>query len=558
MKNLNSVTTGESCSESRPMIPGEEPDTGADPSKEVAAVILHTNDIHCGYADNIGYDGLALYKKELEQHVEHVFLVDCGDAIQGAAIGTVSKGQAILQMMNAAGYDVTTLGNHAFDFGMDVLEETAGRFVGKVICANYCTADGRPVFPPGIILDAGRVRIGFIGVDTPDSYLKSRLREMRDESGRPLYDFLADADGSRLCLALQESVDELRRNGADVIILLSHLGDNERVSPQYRTSRVLAGLSGIDAVLDGHSHQIYLKTLKDKEGKEILTVQAGTRLENIGQLTIFKDGHLEETLLQEIPASDTLPMETVERNGKTRFVDPEMHALINEIVQPYEATLNRKIGTLSFDMILEVDELHISQRYQENALCELVADAYRRAGNSEIGFITASGLMNDLLKGDITWRSILGVQPFGNTIQTVRVSGQMLKDILEYAVRKCPNKAGTFPHVSGMTFTVDLSVKSSVRMGDMEQFSGVEGPRRVSEIRVGGRALDPQAEYTLTTSDYLINGGDGFEPFKKAVLVSDTGKLDCDVVMDYIENDLGGVIPDCYRNPLGRMRLIGR
>ena len=153
------------------------------------------------------------------------------------------------------------------------------------------------------------------------------------------------------------------------------LGENERVSPQYRTSSVLAGLSGIDAVLDGHPHQIYLKTLKDKEGKEILTVQAGMKFENIGQLTVYRDGHLEEKLLQEIPASNTLPMETVVRKGKTRFVDPEMHALMNEIVRPYEAFLDRKIGTLSFDMILEIDEQHISQRYQENALCELVADA---------------------------------------------------------------------------------------------------------------------------------------------------------------------------------------
>jgi len=110
------------------MNPGEDSDTGSDPSREVAAVILHTNDIHCGVADNIGYDGLVLYKKELEQRFEHVFLVDCGDAIQGAAIGTVSKGRAILQMMNAAGYDVTTLGNHAFDFGIEVLEEIVGEF----------------------------------------------------------------------------------------------------------------------------------------------------------------------------------------------------------------------------------------------------------------------------------------------------------------------------------------------------------------------------------------------------------------------------------------------
>lgn len=535
---------------------GENPDsTGADPSKEVAAVILHTNDTHCGYEDNIGFDGLVLYKKELEQMYEHVFLVDGGDAIQGSAIGVISKGEALIRMMNAAGVDVATLGNHEFDFGMETLNDCAELFNGTYVCVNFCTSDGKPVFAPGTILDAGELQIGILGVVTPDTYIKTSIKNILDETGQPMYDFLADADGNSLCLALQDNADELRRKGADVIILLSHLGDEESTSIQYQTKNVLAKLSGIDIVLDGHSHVQYTRTLKDKDGKDIPVVQNGMLFENIGQLTIYKDGHLEAMLLDEIPDSDTISTLTVERKGKTRFVDAEMHALQNEIAQSYTGILDQKIGELSFDMIVDNDQ-DISNRMQENALCELVADAYRSAGHSDIGFVMAASVRGDLLKGDLTYRSVLGLLPYSNAIKTVSVSGQMLKDILEYATRNLPKPAATFPQVSGLTFTVDLSKESGARLDEKGEFTHVEGPYRVSEIKVGGKDLDLSAEYTLTTSEYVINGGDGFTTFHEADFVNDTMKVDNMVVKEYIENELGGVIPDRYRNPLGRMRII--
>lgn len=211
-------------------------ETGADDHGGVAAVILFTNDIHCAYEENIGFDGLALYKKQLEQVYDHVFLVDSGDAVQGSAIGVISKGQAITRMMNAVGYDVATLGNHEFDFGMEALDDIVELFEGTYVCVNFCTSDGTPIFSTGIILDAGEMQIGFVGADTPDTYTKTSIKNILDDSGRPMYDFLVDRDGSKLRGALQDSVDKLRREGADVVILLSHLGDNEGVSEQFRTS----------------------------------------------------------------------------------------------------------------------------------------------------------------------------------------------------------------------------------------------------------------------------------------------------------------------------------
>ena len=531
---------------------------GADNSQDVAVVILFTNDVHCAYEENIGFDGLVLYKKQLEQVYDHVFLVDSGDAVQGSAIGVISKGQAIIRMMNAVGYDVATLGNHEFDFGMEALDDIVELFEGTYVCVNFCTSDGTPIFSPGIILDAGEMQIGFVGADTPDTYIKTSIKNILDDSGQPMYDFLVDRDGSKLRGALQDSVDELRREGADVVILISHLGDNEGVSEQYRTSNIMEGVNGIDAILDGHTHQFFSKTIKDKDGKEVIALQTGTKFESVGQLTIYKDGRMEAKLLEEIPGSDSLPMETVVRRGKERFIDPEMHAIQTEIAQSYDDILNEKIGEISFDLLVEEEGEYIISRGQENALCELVADAYREAGNSEIGFVVAGSLRNNLLKGNITYSSMLSLLPYSNEIITVSVSGQMLKDILEYSVSDLPYTSAKFPQVSGITFTIDMSIESSVKLDDKGQYAYVDGPYRVSDIQVGGKDLDLSAEYTLTTSDYVVNGGDGFSTFQEADFVNDTMKVDNIVVKDYIVNVLGGVIPDLYREPLGRINVINQ
>jgi len=373
-----------------------------------------------------------------------------------------------------------------------------------------------------------------------------------------MYDFLVDADGSKLRSVLQAGVDQLRNEGADVIILLAHFGDGEGVSEQYRTSNVIAELSGIDAVLDGHSHQVFSKMINDKDGKDVIAAQTGTKFEYIGQLTIYKDGYMEEKLLDEIPGSDTIPVETVERRGQERFVDPEMHAIQNEIAQACSDILDQKIGETSFDLLVDDDGSYVFSRGKENALGELVADAYRAAGNSDIGFVISGSLRNNIQKGDITYRSMLGLLPYSNEIMTVSVSGQMLKDILEYSVSWLPKTSAVLPQVSGLTFTVDLSIESSVKKDDKGQFTYVDGPYRVSDIKVDGKDLDLSAEYTLTTSDYVVNGGDGFTTFHEADFVNDTMKADNIVVKEYIETVLGGVIPDIYREPLGRINIINR
>ena len=522
-------------------------------SEDVAAVILHTNDVHVGYEDNIGYDGLALYKKELEELYDHVLLIDAGDAIQGAPIGSISKGAELIKMMNRLGYDLAVPGNHEFDFGFEALDDRSEELQCGYTCANFCVTGGEPVFKPWRILTAGDVKIGFVGVVAPDTFVKSVIKDILNEAGEPMYDFLADETGERLAAALQKSIDEARENGADYVILVSHLGNNDSITETFRCDPIVGKLSGLDMVIDAHSHELYNRTVKDRTGKEIPIAQAGKKLEAIGQLVIYKDGRLEESLVEEVPAPKDLKAEKVTRGKKERYVDPEMKAFIDEIVASYAGIMERKIGTVSYDMIVRDEDGYDISRVEENGLCDFVTDAYRAIGGTQIGFLSAGSVRNNLMAGDITYNDILNILPYTNDIVTAKVTGQMILDALEFGVSKLPDISAGFPQVSGITFHVNKEIPSSVTVDEKNQFVSVDGERRVSDVKIGEEALDPEKEYTLTGTNYVLTGGDGYMMFKDATNLTMTMLQENEAVMKYLEENLNGVIPDIYQKASERL-----
>ena len=536
-------------SEADSAFPAGDPD-------ETAAVILHTNDIHVGYQDMIGYDGLALYKKELEALYDHVLLVDAGDAIQGAALGGISKGSEIIKMMNQVGYDLAIPGNHEFDFGFDVLDDCSGQLSCGYICANFCTADGEPVFQPWRILEAGDLKIGFVGVVTPDTFTKSAIKDVVNEVGEPMYDFLADETGDKLSEALQERIDEVRDHGADYVILVAHLGRSIKGNTNitvFSSNAVVGRLTGIDAVIDGHTHEIYNTKIPDKDGKMVPIAQVGTKLPMIGQLTIYKDGRLEEKLVDLVPLCSGFDAKTVTRRNVERNVDAETKAFLDGITESYAAVMNRKIGELSVDLI-KADETTDFSRIGENGLCELIADAYADAARTQCVLVNAGSVRTNLYAGDVTYQDIVDILPYCDKIMTVRVSGQMILDALEFGVSLFPTGSGGFPQVSGITFCIDPETESSVKRNEKKQFISVEGKRRVSDVTIGGNKLDPNGSYILAIDDYQLTGGDGFTMFKDAQILSDTMLIDNETVMKYIEENLNGVIPEYYVRPQGRIR----
>ena len=540
----------EAAAETVSVFPAGSPD-------EVAAVILHTNDVHAGYADYIGYDGLVLYKKELEALYDNVLLVDAGDAVQGTVIGSISKGAEIIRMMNRAGYDLAAPGNHEFDFGFDALEECSELLSCDYICANFCTTGGEPVFSPWKILEAGGLKIGFVAAVTPDTFTQTSIRNIVNEVGEPMYDFLADDTGDRLCGALQKYINEVRANGADYVILLSHLGSDSKTPSVYSSNAVVGKLTGLDMVIDSHTHEVYNRQIPDREGRMIPVAQAGEKMKNIGQLTIYRDGHLEETLVDLVPSVSGIPSEIVRRGKTDRYVDPEMKAFLDDITASYEPVLERKIGYNPSDLVVW-DGVRDYNRAEENGLCDLVADSQRVLSGAQAALVHAGSVRNNLKAGEITRKDVINTLPYYNEIVKVSVSGQMILDALEFSVSYLPQRVGGFLQVSGISYSADLDLESSVQKDEKKQFVCVDGDRRVHDVTIAGRDLDPKAEYTLAINMFLLTGGDGYTMFKEADILETMPFSDNEMLMKYIEENLGGMIPEQYGKPQGRIQWAPR
>ena len=518
-------------------------------AEETAAkdvVVLYTNDVHCGIDENIGYAGLAAYKKAFAKAGYDVLLVDNGDAIQGGPVGTLSKGEYIIDIMNEVGYDVATIGNHEFDYGMDQFMALREKAKFPYVSANFTDLEGKPILDPFVIKEAGGRKIAFVGASTPETFTKSTPTYFQNEKGEYIYDFCEGEDGKRLYAAVQKAVDDAREAGAEYVVVLAHLGIDGSSVP-YTSSDLIVNTNGIDAVLDGHSHStIEQEVVKNKDGEEVLLSSTGTKLAAVGALTIAADGTL----------STRLHTESI-------FQDDETTAFVEGIKAQYGETLAKVVASSQVDLIVndltavdsEGTPIRII-RSQKTNLGDLCADAYRLVSGADIGVVNGGGIRAAIPAGDITFEQIINVHPFGNAMCVVEATGQQILDALEKSVSKLPDENGGFLHVSGLTFTVDMSVPSTVVVDDKGNFVEVSGERRVKDVKVGGEDIDPAKTYTLASHNYMLkSGGDGFNMFINDKLLQDEVMLDNQVLITYITENLGGVIGEEYAEPYGQGRI---
>ena len=515
-------------------------------------IILHTNDVHCGVLDSIGYDGLMLYKKDLQKQYKHVLTVDVGDHIQGGPLGLLSKGLDIIKIMNKIGYDVSIIGNHEFDYGIDQLKKCNESLNCGYISGNFLYRKNRTlIYPPYKLIQLDDIKIAFIGITTPQTLSKTILHTIIDEEGEMVYDFLTKNDGQELYEIIQKYINEVKDKGAKYVIILSHLGIEGDALEKYTSSGLLSHLIGVDAILDGHTHRIYNKTSKDKNGNDILLSQTGTKLTNLGVLKIKKNGEIISEMLSQIPTPKFIKVKPVYRDRKLRLVDPEMNNFINNIESSHFSELNKKIGYVNFDLLINSDEQ--SSRSGENPLCDLIADSIRYYGKGDITMINAGSIRNDLKKGDITFQNILEVLPFSAYIITKEVKGEDILNALEFGMKDLPEKTSRFPQVSGISFKVNTKIKSTVIVDEEEMFVKVSGKRRVYDVIVGKDKLDINKIYLIAFDNYIGKGGDGFSMFINYEEKLNLGKTDNELFMMYIRDVLNGVIPDEYKKTQQRI-----
>jgi 2',3'-cyclic-nucleotide 2'-phosphodiesterase (5'-nucleotidase family) len=508
----------------------------ADKAQESIA-ILYENDVHCAVE---GYSKLAAMKAELAESYDHVGVVSSGDFVQGGTLGAVSKGEYIVNIMNKVGYDAITLGNHEFDYQLERLAELNALSDTKFVSCNFFKiGEDKPCFDPYTIVSYGDVDIAYIGISTPETISMANPVQFKNEAGEFIYTFCLN----ELYSVVQANIDAAEAAGADYVIALSHIGYSETGEFSDITD-IIENTDGFDVVLDAHSHTVIEEMfVKDKSGDDVLLTSTGTKFEYIGKLTITEEGI--DTELVEVASYE-----------KT---DAAVDAYLVEISESYAELGNRVVGESKVTLNTHDGEIRLV-RNSETALGNFCADAIRITTGAEISFVNGGGLRAPIETGDVTFNDIFSVFPYNNQVVTAEITGQILLDLLEMAVARYPEEDGSFPSMSGVTFSINTSIPTSVKIDENGLFTGVEGERRVYGVKVldseSGeyRDLELDRKYVFAGLNYhVISLGSGMAMLKDAKLIDGEGTLDIELLERYIVDYLGGVIGEEYAAPQGRI-----
>ncbi len=532
---------------------GEAPasgDSGEDHSGEI--YILYTSDIHCGVSEGFGLAGLYQIRKNLEDQGYTVLLVDNGDSDQGEALGTMTKGEAVMELLSQMKYDVAIPGNHDFDYGIDRFLELAEKYKFPYISCNF-NENGKLVFQPYVIKEAAGKKIAFVGVTTPQT-MTAEADIFGIQKGDDIYGFMQDESGEALYAAVQKAVDDARAEGADYVYVLGHLGMMTASDP-WTYDDVISNVSGIDVFLDGHSHDTEQVVMKDKDGKDVVRSACGTKLQAIGYSLISAEEGIKDTNIW---------------TWNNEISMPELVGIDNEITKSIDEA-NAKLGDALSEVLGKTDvDLTINDpvekessgaplrmvRRAETNMGDFIADSFRIGSGADVALVNGGAVRDSIDKGEITYRELLEVQPFNNELCVVEATGQQIADALEWGVKDIPSEFGGFLQVSGMTYEIDVNVPSTVIVDAEENFAGVSGERRVRNIMIGGEPIDLSKTYTVAGCDYLLlDGGDGNVVFKDCKVIQDKTVLDNQLHINYIQKTLGGEVGADYADPHGQGRI---
>ena len=527
---------------------------GTDPVESNGEVcILFTSDVHCGIDDGFGYAGLYQIKQNLEAQGYDTILVDDGDSIQGESVGTLSKGEYIIDLMNDIGYDVAIPGNHEFDYGMDRFLELTGMAEFPYISCNL-SREGELVFEPYTIIESCGMKIAFVGMTTPTTFTSSTPEYFQDDQGNFIYDFKQERTGEAFYQAVQDAVDQAREEGADYVIAMAHLG-NESTNEPWTYGDVISHTRGIDIFLDGHSHDTDIIPVNNLDGEEVTRYAVGTKLTSIGYIMISPEDGVTDAGMWNW-ANDSSVAELF-------ALDNMMAEKVDQVYAELSATLDEVVATSQVDLILnDPNEIDLNGkpiriiRLCETNLGDLCADAIRVESGADISIINGGSVRAEIRSGDITYGNIIDVHPYGNQICMIEATGAQILDALEWGARSLPEQNGAFLQVSGMSFTIDVNVPSGCQADENGYCTGITGARRVKDVMIGDSPLDPNATYTVAGFDYLLmKNGDGYTCFNGCNVISDGLMLDNQATINYLTEELGGVIGADYEDIYGQGRI---
>lgn len=540
-------------------------------------VILYTNDVHTYIDKPLSYDVLAALKSELQETYGNVLLVDAGDHIQGTAYGSMDKGESIIKLMNSAGYDLATLGNHEFDYGMegtmDVISWAEFSYVSCNFYKEEAGVRGENVLEPYKLFDIGGQKIAFVGITTPESFTKSTPAYFQDEAGNYIYGISGGEDGQALYDDVQSAIDAARAEGAELVIALGHLGVDPSSKP-WTSEEVIANVSGLDAFIDGHSHTVVFDTqVSGKDGASVELTQTGEYFGSIGMMLIDGEsgeistapiGYTEITETVTDEAGNPVLNEAGEEEtqvvgyefdsqlyeGKTWLSDADTAAIKDAWIAEIDTQLGQLIG--STQLVLDNYDASGTRlvRSQETNTGDFTADALYYLFDSmgldvDVAVMNGGGIRNEAVTGELSYKTAKTIHTFGNVACLQTVTGQQLLDALEWGARSVGTgeECGGFLQVAGITYKVDSQWPSSVQMDDKGVWiGGPTGGYRVYDVMVYNREtdayeeLDLEANYNLAGYNYTLRDlGDGFNMFSSAVNVLDYVMEDYMVLANYIQ-----------------------
>lgn len=497
-------------------------------------VILHTNDVHGAIA---GYAYITALKADYEAKGAEVILVDAGDYSQGTSYVSVTKGLDAIEMMNAAGYDVVTLGNHEFDYGYTQLKDNMTKAKFKVLCADVFNADGTPIFDANYTYTTkSGVKVGFFGMETPETQTKANPTKIKG---------LTFATNDAFTKAAADQVEALK--DADVVICLAHLGVDGESKP-YRSTDLYAAVKGIDFIIDGHSHTVMTK---GENGEPIQST--GTAFANIGVIVI-------DDATKKIESNSLF--EIKEDTAKDATVAAAAQKIIDRIDKEYGAVFAKS------EVVLNGAKAPNGNRDSETNNGDLITDAmvWKILQDKEsltvdadhvVAVTNGGGIRKAINPGDVTKKNINEVLPFGNTVVTIYITGAELLEALEASTYCTPDAIGGFPQVSGINYTISTAVAydANAETYPASTYYGPKSINRVTINSINGKEFKADDTYAVITNDFCGGGGDTYYAFAAATAKLDTGIPLDEVVMEYITAELKGVIGKQYAEPQGRILM---
>ena len=516
--------------------------------------ILYTSDVHCGVEENMTLAGVkALVDDEKANH-QYVTLVDGGDFLQGGSVGSLSKGKLIIELMNDTGYEIVTVGNHEFDYGMDTLKERMKESnFDYVLCNVKYSGKNESAFadtPGYVIKDYGGVKVAFIGVATPYSITDSTPKYFMEDH-EYVYNFYSGDNGNELYERVQSVVDEVRKQKVKYVVALTHLGSTPEYTP-FDSVSLISHTSGIDAVLDGHSHSMIVEDkYPNKDGKDVVLCSVGTKLQAVGELILGTDGSVTTLHIEEYNRKDESVLKALENADKV-----------------VDETLSVKICDLDYDMKIVDDEGVRFGRARESTVANFVADAYRYALGTDIAVVNGGGVRSNIMAGEVLYRNLFDVSPFQNNGGSCYATGQQIVDALEFGAQNTERiykldgnsvgEFGGFIQVSGLKYTIDTSVESCVTFDSNNMFAGFANDnRRVKDVYVLENdeyvPIDLNKKYSVGGISYMLfSSGDGNTIFRDCEKISDNEFVDIELLKTYLE-EVG--FNDTYREVEGRITV---